>query len=66
MTGKELVFLLSFYFDGGAGTPKGVGFARDPPVYLKHGDEVRCWISNGLGSLWNPVLEEKQKMGVKL
>jgi len=43
------------------GTPKGVGFARNPQVYLKEGDEVRCWIDNGLGTLVNPVVEEKQE-----
>eukprot|EP00958_Prasinococcus_capsulatus_P015378 scaffold1637_cov410-Prasinococcus_capsulatus_cf.AAC.1 len=24
------------------GTPCGVGFTRDPPIFLKHGDEVVC------------------------
>jgi len=40
------------------GTPKGVGFVRKPPVYLKHGDDVRVWIGNGMGTLINPVVEE--------
>jgi len=40
------------------GTPKGVGFVRKPPVYLKAGDEVRCWIDGGLGTLVNTVVEE--------
>ena len=36
------------------GTPAGVGFARDPEVFLKAGDEVTIEIE-GLGSLTNPV-----------
>ncbi|HVF01420.1 MAG TPA: fumarylacetoacetate hydrolase family protein [Rubrobacteraceae bacterium] len=36
------------------GTPAGVGFARDPKVFLKAGDEVTIEIE-GLGSLSNPV-----------
>ncbi len=36
------------------GTPAGVGFARDPKVFLKAGDEVTIEIE-GLGSLTNPV-----------
>jgi len=40
------------------GTPKGVGFVRDPPVYLKHGDDVRVWIGGGLDTLINTVAEE--------
>lgn len=43
------------------GTPSGVGFARKPPVYLKDGDEVRCWIGGGMGTLVNRVIEEKQE-----
>ncbi|KZS97828.1 hypothetical protein SISNIDRAFT_546874 [Sistotremastrum niveocremeum HHB9708] len=42
------------------GTPKGVGFARKPQVYLKHGDEVRVFIGGGLGTLVNPVIEESK------
>jgi len=40
------------------GTPAGVGFVRKPPVYLKDKDEIRVSISNGLGTLINPVIEE--------
>jgi len=40
------------------GTPKGVGFVRKPPLYLKNGDTVRIWIDAGIGSLINPVVEE--------
>lgn len=36
------------------GTPYGVGFARNPPVYLTNGDEVTCQIQ-GIGSLANTV-----------
>ncbi len=36
------------------GTPSGVGFARNPPVWLKPGDKVRIDI-DGIGSLENPV-----------
>jgi 2-keto-4-pentenoate hydratase/2-oxohepta-3-ene-1,7-dioic acid hydratase in catechol pathway len=36
------------------GTPAGVGFVRDPKVFLKPGDEVTIEIE-GLGSLTNPV-----------
>lgn len=41
------------------GTPKGVGFVRNPPIYLKHGDEVQVSLGNGIGTLVNPVVEEK-------
>jgi 2-keto-4-pentenoate hydratase/2-oxohepta-3-ene-1,7-dioic acid hydratase in catechol pathway len=39
------------------GTPAGVGIFRDPPVLLKHGDEVTIEI-DGLGTLTNPVRAE--------
>lgn len=39
------------------GTPPGVGYARTPPVFLHHGDEVAVTIGH-LGSLRNPVLAE--------
>jgi|SRR5690606_15217506 len=38
------------------GTPFGVGFSRNPPIYLKHGDECVLEIS-GLGRLSNRVRE---------
>ncbi|KAF8638563.1 hypothetical protein AX17_002106 [Amanita inopinata Kibby_2008] len=41
------------------GTPKGVGFVRNPPVYLKHGDKMSVWLGNGIGTLVNDVQEEK-------
>jgi len=40
------------------GTPKGVGFVRKPPVYLKNGDDVSVWVGGGIGTLMNPVVEE--------
>ena len=36
------------------GTPSGVGFARNPPIYLQPGDHVRVTVES-LGSLDNPV-----------
>jgi len=34
------------------GTPAGVGIFRDPPVVLREGDEVECWVEK-IGSLRN-------------
>ena len=39
------------------GTPHGVGMARNPPLWLKAGDEVTIEIE-GIGKLTNPVIEE--------
>jgi 2-keto-4-pentenoate hydratase/2-oxohepta-3-ene-1,7-dioic acid hydratase in catechol pathway len=39
------------------GTPEGVGFTRQPPVYLRHGDTVTVDIEN-IGQLTNPVEKE--------
>lgn len=39
------------------GTPHGVGVARDPKVFLKHGDTITVDIE-GIGQLTNPVLDE--------
>jgi 2,4-diketo-3-deoxy-L-fuconate hydrolase len=36
------------------GTPPGVGFARTPPRWLRHGERVRVEIE-GIGTLTNPV-----------
>lgn len=36
------------------GTPSGVGYAMDPPRFLKDGDKVECRIS-GIGTLSNTV-----------
>ena len=40
------------------GTPGGVGFARQPPIYLKTGDTVEIEISN-VGRLQNRVTDAK-------
>ena len=40
------------------GTPSGVGYVRQPPVFLKPGDVVEVKIE-GIGSLVNPVVVEK-------
>jgi 2,4-diketo-3-deoxy-L-fuconate hydrolase len=39
------------------GTPPGVGFARNPPVFLKPGDQMEVLIE-GIGGLGNPVVSE--------
>lgn len=39
------------------GTPEGVGFARQPPVFLRPGDRIEVEIE-GIGTLWNPVVAE--------
>lgn len=39
------------------GTPQGVGFARNPPVWLQPGDVVEVEIE-GIGVLSNPIVEE--------
>jgi len=39
------------------GTPHGVGMARNPPVFLKHGDTVSVEVEN-IGTLTNPVIDE--------
>ena len=36
------------------GTPPGVGFVREPPVFLRPGDRVTVSI-DGIGELVNPV-----------
>ena len=41
------------------GTPAGVGFSRNPPRWLKPGDEVVIRIE-GLGELRNPVVAEAE------
>ncbi len=39
------------------GTPHGVGVARKPPVFLKHGDTISIEIEK-IGTLTNPVIDE--------
>ena len=38
------------------GTPSGVGYARKPPVFMKHGDVIEIEI-DGIGILRNPVVD---------
>ncbi|KAJ7668142.1 hypothetical protein B0H17DRAFT_1088258 [Mycena rosella] len=40
------------------GTPKGVGFVKQPPLFLKHGDKMSVWLGGGIGTLMNDVQEE--------
>jgi 2-keto-4-pentenoate hydratase/2-oxohepta-3-ene-1,7-dioic acid hydratase in catechol pathway len=39
------------------GTPHGIGAARKPPVFLKHGDTITIEIER-IGKLTNPVVDE--------
>jgi 2-keto-4-pentenoate hydratase/2-oxohepta-3-ene-1,7-dioic acid hydratase in catechol pathway len=39
------------------GTPPGIGAARQPPIFLQHGDTVTIEIE-GIGQLTNPVVDE--------
>ena len=39
------------------GTPGGVGFKRNPPVFMKPGDTIEVEIS-GIGTLRNTIVEE--------
>lgn len=41
------------------GTPAGIGFFRNPKLYMKHGDVCEVEIE-GLGILRNPIQDEKQ------
>jgi acylpyruvate hydrolase len=40
------------------GTPSGVGFARNPPVWMKNGDVCEIEIER-IGTLHNPIADEK-------
>jgi 2-keto-4-pentenoate hydratase/2-oxohepta-3-ene-1,7-dioic acid hydratase in catechol pathway len=40
------------------GTPAGVGQARTPPVWMKHGDSIEVEIE-GIGTLVNPIRDEE-------
>lgn len=48
------------------GTPKGVGFVKKPPVYLKNGDDMHVWLDGGIGTLFNVVVEERGSEKAKL
>ena len=39
------------------GTPGGVGFRRDPPVFMHQGDTIEVEISR-IGTLTNPIVDE--------
>ena len=40
------------------GTPAGVGFARKPPWFRKHGDVCEIEVE-GIGLLRNPIIDER-------
>jgi 2-keto-4-pentenoate hydratase/2-oxohepta-3-ene-1,7-dioic acid hydratase in catechol pathway len=44
------------------GTPEGVGFTRQPPIFLKEGDMVTIAIEK-IGHLTNPVKREEEDTG---
>ena len=48
------------------GTPKGVGFVKQPPLYMKNGDSVNVWVDGGIGSLINTVVEEGKELKAHL
>jgi len=41
------------------GTPSGIGAARKPPLWMKHGDRFEVEIE-GVGLLSNPILDERR------
>ncbi len=41
------------------GTPSGVGFKRNPPLFMHHGDVVEVEIER-IGTLRNPVIDERE------
>ena len=47
------------------GTPHGIGGSREPPVYLKPGDDLRVVMSHGLGSLVNRIEYESTPSKLK-
>ena len=47
------------------GTPEGVGFTRQPPIYLQDGDVVTIEIES-VGQLTNPVKREHQEDNIVL
>lgn len=44
------------------GTPAGVGFTRQPPIFLKSGDRIEATIE-GIGTLTNTVIAERELVG---
>ena len=65
MTGQWFLVLFSDKPYVFTGTPKGVGFVRKPPIYLKHGDDARVWVGGGLGTLINTVVDEGKTVSPK-
>lgn len=63
---EDLIFYLSEFvsLEPGdiiaTGTPAGVGFARKPPLFMRHGDVCEVTIE-GLGTLSSPVTDELRK-----
>ncbi len=41
------------------GTPSGVGFKRNPPLFMRHGDVVEVEIER-IGTIRNPVVDERE------
>ena len=41
------------------GTPSGIGMARTPPLYMKHGDVCECEVEQ-IGVLRNPIEDEAE------
>ncbi|GAA5854780.1 hypothetical protein JCM8547_004070 [Rhodosporidiobolus lusitaniae] len=41
------------------GTPAGVGWSTEPRKLLQNGDEFRVFVSHGVGTLINKIVEEK-------
>jgi acylpyruvate hydrolase len=41
------------------GTPSGVGFKRNPPLFMRHGDVVEVEIEH-IGTIRNPVVDERE------
>ncbi|QRV72375.1 fumarylacetoacetate hydrolase domain-containing protein 2 [Ceratobasidium sp. AG-Ba] len=48
------------------GTPAGVGFVKEPKVWLRDGDEVRTFVGGGIGTLVNKIVEEKAELKSRL
>jgi 2-keto-4-pentenoate hydratase/2-oxohepta-3-ene-1,7-dioic acid hydratase in catechol pathway len=46
------------------GTPAGVGVARTPPLFLKHGDVVTCAI-DGLGTIEQTIVNEVMRVVIE-
>jgi 2-keto-4-pentenoate hydratase/2-oxohepta-3-ene-1,7-dioic acid hydratase in catechol pathway len=41
------------------GTPSGVGFKRNPPLFMRHGDVVEVEIER-IGTIRNSVVDERE------